>query len=359
FQGELQHRRVKRFYARTNKIRTARQIARLSERDRALRKDSPDHRRQRGKYSKAQLDVRVSMHQRAHEIPSITPDMHHWISHSRHSPVNLRYWLRDNNSDPALKNFTAKLKDHILGRLRNPNQALDGTEFSSEDRQQVIIQNNRIYRHHTLRVNYTTYDIRRDQDCMNPRNHADVMTLSHDVDPATGISCSGHPFAYARLLDIYHVPIFYCIPGQEPVPRSIEVLFVRHYRLDSSWKCGFQQKRLPRVHFRPADDPSAFGFVDPDEVIRGAHIIPAFAHGQTEHQLNHQTFKHLNHIDTDWRYYYVNWYVYFTHTLSFGPNDTTSRLGSLIATYICATEDAGSVTTSSKLTTLQFLTQSR
>ncbi|KAI0073432.1 hypothetical protein K474DRAFT_1603363 [Panus rudis PR-1116 ss-1] len=294
--GELQHRRVKRFYARTNKIRTARQIARLNERARALR-------------SKAELNVRIHMQQRSHAIPTITPDMHHWISHSRHTPLLIYPWFRDHCDHPALKDFIVKLKNHLLGRIRKPNEADDGSAYSAEERRQVIIQNDRIYRHRTFRVNYTTYDLRREHDSMNPRNHADIMTLSHDVDPNSGTSLSGHPFAYARLLDIYHVPVVYCPPAQDPICCTFEVLFVRHYRLDTRWKCGFQQKKLPRLRFVPADDTTSFGFLDPDEVIRGAHIIPAFAHGKSDFILDHTPFKHSYTTDHNWQAYYVNWFV--------------------------------------------------
>ncbi|TFY75070.1 hypothetical protein EWM64_g8942 [Hericium alpestre] len=38
-------------------------------------------------------------------------------------------------------------------------------------------------------------------------------------------------------------------------------------------------------------DAASFGFLDPDDVIREAHLIPAFVHGQTEQE---------------WDFYYVN-----------------------------------------------------
>lgn len=39
------------------------------------------------------------------------------------------------------------------------------------------IANNRIYHHRVCRINYTTYDVRRAQDSINPRTHADISTL--------------------------------------------------------------------------------------------------------------------------------------------------------------------------------------
>ena len=44
----------------------------------------------------------------------------------------------------------------------------------------VKLINDRIYRHKVLRVNYTTYNVHRDQDSLNPRTHGDIMVLSGD-----------------------------------------------------------------------------------------------------------------------------------------------------------------------------------
>jgi hypothetical protein len=88
---------------------------------------------------------------------------------------------------------------------------------------------------------------------------------------------------------------------------------VRRHRLDRTWQGGFKQKRLHRLEFLPADDPDAFGFLDPDEVIRGAHIIPAFSAGTTTHLLDDDSIGRLPREgledDEDWRSYYLNLYV--------------------------------------------------
>jgi hypothetical protein len=38
---------------------------------------------------------------------------------------------------------------------------------------------------------------------------------------------------------------------------------------------------MHHVGFVDSDDPLAFGFLDPQYVIRGVHLLPAFAHGHT------------------------------------------------------------------------------
>ena len=37
---------------------------------------------------------------------------------------------------------------------------------------------------------------------------------------------------------------------------------------------------LDRIRFLPMANGDAFGFVDPNDVLRGTHIIPAFKSGQ-------------------------------------------------------------------------------
>ncbi len=54
--------------------------------------------------------------------------------------------------------------------------------FSNQELDSLVIMGNHLYRHKVLRVNYTTYDGRRRQDSLNPRNHADFTTLSHETD---------------------------------------------------------------------------------------------------------------------------------------------------------------------------------
>jgi hypothetical protein len=177
----------------------------------------------------------------------------------------------------------------------------DTCEFTDEDRASISFTNNSMYRHKVMRVNYTTYDLRRDQDSLNPRTHADIMLLAHENEGSAQVA---HPYWYARILGIFHV---YAVrAGASLHQERIEFLWVRWFGRDLSHKSGFKSRRLPRVGFVDAEDPDAFGFLDPKDVLRGVHIIPAFAHGKTDELLGRSIAGLPQEEDEDWQYYYIN-----------------------------------------------------
>jgi hypothetical protein len=144
---------------------------------------------------------------------------------------------------------------------------------------QILIANNKIHEHSTFRINYTTYDLRREQDLLNPHTHADIMVLSHETDEAR------HPYWYAWIIRIFHVDVWNYDDISMTKPCQMNLLFVCWFGRDVSYKSGFSAKWLPHIGFLRGKDPCAFGFVDPDIVIRSIHLIPAFEHGQTDQLL--------------------------------------------------------------------------
>jgi len=63
--------------------------------------------------------------------------------------------------------------------------------------------------------------------------------------------------------------------------KPFDFLWVRWFAHDVTAPSGWAAKRLPRVGFYDGDDESAFGFLDPDMVVRGVQLIPAFKYGRT------------------------------------------------------------------------------
>jgi hypothetical protein len=91
------------------------------------------------------------------------------------------------------------LKDNILGRLLNRQYEGDSYgEFTDEERNTVRLAGERIYRCKTTRINYTTYDVRRDADTINPTSYPDIMVESPETGP------DAQPFWYARVIGIFH-----------------------------------------------------------------------------------------------------------------------------------------------------------
>ncbi|KAI0364332.1 hypothetical protein BV20DRAFT_930764, partial [Pilatotrama ljubarskyi] len=86
--------------------------------------------------------------------------------------------------------------------------------------------------------------------------------------------------------------------------RRMEFLWVRWFEEDPEYPSGFQERRLPMA------GTSAFGFVDPSDVLRAAFLMPAFAYGTTSELLGHSPLarKHCND-DEDYKYYYVGIFV--------------------------------------------------
>ncbi|KAJ6451830.1 hypothetical protein C8R47DRAFT_1030639, partial [Mycena vitilis] len=296
--GELEHRRVKRFYARTNKNQPVRQMTVVERRETYLLQMAS-----RARTKARRLGNTIATP--SEPLPYTAAKEHHHISESLNTSLHLSSWLSQNIDDPATKDFLPKLQEHLLSRLEHPEWSGDGHEFTAAQRFQLSLKNNRMYVHKILRINYTTYDVRRGQDCLNPRTHSDIIYLAPEGE--------AHPFAYAQIIGVFHANVLNTAAGANPTPEALEFLWVRRYRLDPTWRGGFKKRRLFRVEFLPDSDPEAFGFLNPDEVIRGSHVIPAFSHGRTEDLLEGKSIGRLPRPGLteyeDWRYYYVNFFV--------------------------------------------------
>jgi hypothetical protein len=205
-------------------------------------------------------------------------------------------------TDGNHQRFIPKLKNHILGRFLNPKYDGDETDFSDDQRNSVRIIGDKIYSSKVLRVNYTTYDMRRGQDVMNPRTHCDVMVTS----PETGAKV--HPFWYARVLGVFHAKVLHTDPdASNRSVQHVEFLWVRWFGLEPNYQFGTRLGRLPKIGFVPDTDDSAFGFLDPSLILRGCHLVPAFAAGRTTELLrisSPSAGRSAGEID-DWTNYYV------------------------------------------------------
>jgi hypothetical protein len=201
------------------------------------------------------------------------------------------------------QDFVSRLKDHLLGRLLNQDYDGDEQEFSDDDRNTVRILDNRLYSAKVLRVNYTTYDICRGQDSLNPRTqHCDVMVRSREDDP------DAHPYWYARILGIFHTRVLHTHPAAtNRSVQNMQFLWVRWFGIEPGHQSGLKVGRLLKIGFIPESDDQAFGFLDPSLVIRACHLIPTFADGRTTELLRSgaTAARPVGETD-DWTAFYVN-----------------------------------------------------
>ena len=173
--------------------------------------------------------------------------------------------------------------------------------FTDDARNDLVIVRNAMYEHKTFSINYTTYDLRREQDAINPRTRPDIMVLSHETDS------NRHPYWYAHVVKIFHVNIHhYGEHSRSDELQRKDVLLVRWFSRNLTHRSGFSARRLPRIEFLPEDDPDAFSFLDPDVVIRGIHLIPMFSLGRTSELLGPSIARQEKDGDEDWQAFDVN-----------------------------------------------------
>ena len=168
-----------------------------------------------------------------------------------------------------------------------------------EMEERVLIKDDTLHKHPLMTINYTAYDLKREQDLvhLNFGNQAVMVYSPTSEDP--------EPWLYAHVTAVYHLFIF---TPSDPEPKRLELLWVRWMKRDPSQLRGPNAGRYTRISFIPHSGVpgEAFGFVDPSHVIRGCHLIPAFDLQRTRDQLGPSIFRDAK---GDWRAFYTNRYA--------------------------------------------------
>lgn len=170
----------------------------------------------------------------------------------------------------------------------------------------LIFQHDRLYFHALLRINYTTYDVHRAQDVISPStSHHNVMVLTNDDMTEQ----SGHRFAYARVLRVFHVKVLVVDSAGtvDYTPRRMDVLWVRWYKICDPDVNGWEAQKLDKVYFPPCDSEGAFGFLDPSDVLRASYIVPAYGEGKCN--ADGGEISDRAQSKEDWAQYYVMRYA--------------------------------------------------
>ncbi|KAN0118275.1 hypothetical protein V8E52_005251 [Russula decolorans] len=279
--GELKHRRVKHFYARTNKVGFTRQIAKHQWRFSRNTRIRRGARLGRKRSWSAPLNPRggalaSEAITSGYTEPDTPPTVHHHISNSNRYHDNLTAWLGAHSGDPALMNFLPRLKDHILAQILGQEFNRGDYEFTDEEQSCITFVHNH---------------------SMNPRTHADIMVLSHGDDEDEE---KGHPYWYAHIIGIFYVNVRHVGPTSKG-SNSQKIEF-----LDLEYRAGWKARCLYCIGF--ADDQQ-FSFLDLKEVIRGVHLLSAFAHGRTSANLAPSIARQPSEKHEDWVYYYIGMFV--------------------------------------------------
>jgi hypothetical protein len=129
-----------------------------------------------------------------------------------------------------------------------------------------------------------------------------MLLASHEDGSAS--SSVAHHFLYARVLGAYHANVIYTGPGMRDYnARRFDFLWVQWFEIIDPASSGWYNSTLDTVRFPPMHHDDSFGFVDPKDVLRGCHILPAFAKGK----------RHTNGVGVsrcakdgkDYKFYYV------------------------------------------------------
>ncbi|KIK11957.1 hypothetical protein PISMIDRAFT_121784 [Pisolithus microcarpus 441] len=200
---------------------------------------------------------------------------------------------------------------HILASEPSALQLLEGLDASYDVSEatvnHLLIRSNHIYQHRVLRVNYTTYDVRRGQDIFNPTtDHRDIMMLAapENTDESETIHQRHRRFCYARIIGIYHANVQYIGPGcSSYLPRRLDFLHVQWFEQVPP-NPGDVLCSLDVLRFPPMNEDGAFDFIDPADVLQGCHLILAFAKGRSHP--DRTSVSSLSKDSNDWKYYYVN-----------------------------------------------------
>ena len=102
--------------------------------------------------------------------------------------------------------------------------------------------------------------------------------------------------------------ILMCDTATLPTPKKFIFLWVRWFMSIDMSSIPAQVRSYPRVSFVPyqSNEDEPFGFISPEHVICGCHLIPAFELGRTFNLLPPSAVRDKA---GDWKAFSVNWFV--------------------------------------------------
>ncbi|KAJ3528201.1 hypothetical protein NMY22_g9514 [Coprinellus aureogranulatus] len=242
------------------------------------KEDTPKERAAKRRRAKAQS-------LKAQRIAARNPDLHHYIGISTNSPVCLREFSGNTtfSTDIACSSFVRTLKQHFFRRFLFATYPDANGEFIEEiaqklDWSNIVLKDDRLFTHRIMRIKYTTYDARRDEDIIHlETDQSNIMMLNREHS----YGHSSHPFAYGKVIAIIHADVGFVgdigRKGSSYAFRPMEVLWIRKYRMLPS--SGPEGLALDEAELVAIDEPESHTLIDPMEVVRACHIVPDFTRG--------------------------------------------------------------------------------
>lgn len=166
----------------------------------------------------------------------------------------------------------------------------------------IILRDKKLYGHKLLRVNYTTYDVQREQDVLHVDTpQSNIMLLNNQYTAET--RHTEHPYIYGKLLGIFHANVSFVgsLPDgiQRPAYQRIDFAWVHWYQFEAASK----EFSLDTVSPIPLTSNLALGFVDPADILRAVHMIPRFSLGKLGEPVSKSPLVQYEH---QWKAYFVN-----------------------------------------------------
>ncbi|KAF6750862.1 hypothetical protein DFP72DRAFT_817228, partial [Ephemerocybe angulata] len=310
------HRYPKMHYKRTSKKDVNRQLSRIQMRQNRIRR------------LRRQLLPDPS-EEYTDENASTNP---YFIGKSQNNPVSLPSWIQKKRDDPAVKDFMPKLRAHLLPRIYSMliKEELDSEDGPDSQRLQrlqslqtslatdhhdtesnadrIFFHSDRIYQHQLLHINYTTYDVRRETDIINPSMSRRYVMCLRQLDDDDEDYPNPHRFVHAQVLGVYHANLIYRGEGATDLrKRRVDFLFIRWFEFchESSKTNDFD-----RLQLQPANSEGAMGFLDPSDIIRASYINPRFSLGRRYPAADTSRIASKTAKDKeDWKEYYINRFV--------------------------------------------------
>ncbi|EUC56088.1 hypothetical protein RSOL_158960 [Rhizoctonia solani AG-3 Rhs1AP] len=305
---ELQHRFIKIQFERTNKKDVVEQMTRIGDVASVLKRMDLELEQREAQLQLQNSDCE-SLPLDPEGVQSLLDGLPYTIGQTERSEdliASITRWVHEQRHDDAMKFFIPQLKRFLLARFLGSR---DHPKFNEQEITEVRLHRDRMYRHKTLRINYTSYDVLRHQDLLNPStSNRFIMLPAQSEDDST----APHPFIYAKVLGVYHAQVSY----GKVVPRREDFVHVRwfYYDTDTARRGGWDECRLDRISYEQCctdqDLLDSFDFIHPSDIIRAVHLIPDFQSGCSSDLLTFpKSIAHDSDEHWDWRHYYVNRFV--------------------------------------------------